>query len=75
MEHAIKERDKLKMKARTAKWSINVAAGLQIFLGSLTTGLSAIRLNGQKVRVLSYTDVSNDILFVYIVWSRDDGVG
>jgi hypothetical protein len=51
LEHAIRERDKLKAKARIAKWSINVAAGLQIFLGSLTTGLSAIRLDGQKFGV------------------------
>lgn len=50
-EHAVRERDKLKMRARTAKWSINIAAALQIFLGSMTTGLSAIGLDGKHFGV------------------------
>ncbi|KIL64051.1 hypothetical protein M378DRAFT_11783 [Amanita muscaria Koide BX008] len=51
LEHAIRERDKLKMRARTAKWSINIAAAMQIFLGSMTTGLSAIGLDGKHFGV------------------------
>ncbi|KAM6490746.1 hypothetical protein JOM56_014089 [Amanita muscaria] len=43
------ERNKSQLTARTARWSMLLVAGAQVLLGSLITGLSALRLDGQKV--------------------------
>ena len=51
MEHAYDERDSAKATARTARLSLAILAGVQIFLGALTTGLSAIRLSGKEVSI------------------------
>ncbi|KAK2459915.1 hypothetical protein APHAL10511_008115 [Amanita phalloides] len=48
LENAKKQRTKYKRKAGIAKWSINITVGMQIFLASLTTGLSAIRLHEKQ---------------------------
>lgn len=50
IDYATEERNKCKMKAaRTGLW-VNLALGLQVFFGALTTGLSAV-LSGKKAGV------------------------
>jgi len=39
--HATSEKDKYAMKAKVTGWALNIAIGLQVLLGALTTGLSA----------------------------------
>ncbi|GLB40751.1 hypothetical protein LshimejAT787_0806220 [Lyophyllum shimeji] len=48
---AIIERDKYAMKARTTGIALNAAIGLQVLLGSLTTGLSAAATTGRQAAV------------------------
>ena len=50
LKHARDENSKLNLKAKSAKWSINIASGLQVFFGALTTGVAAMRLDGKQVR-------------------------
>lgn len=44
------ERDKYAEKAKITGLALNVAIGLQVLLGSLTTGLSAVATQGKSVR-------------------------
>lgn len=46
LEAAIIERDKYAAKAKWTGYALNVAIGLQVLLGSLTTGLSALSVSG-----------------------------
>ena len=48
LDHAIIEKDKSSAKARLTGWTLNIAIGLQVLLGSLTTGLSALSVSGGK---------------------------
>ncbi|KAH9481102.1 hypothetical protein JR316_0005622 [Psilocybe cubensis] len=43
---AVRERDKYAAKAQWTGYALNVAIGLQVLLGSLTTGLSAVATSG-----------------------------
>ena len=47
---AMAERDKYERKARMTGYALNAAIGLQVLLGSLTTGLSAVATSGKSVR-------------------------
>jgi len=51
LKHARSEREKFNLRANGAKWSINVASGVQVFLGALTTGLAAMRLDGKQLGI------------------------
>lgn len=52
LDVAIAEKQKYETKARMTGYALNAAIGLQVLLGSLTTGLSAISATGGKsVRV------------------------
>ncbi|KAF8181506.1 hypothetical protein BJ912DRAFT_610258 [Pholiota molesta] len=48
---ATTERDKYATKAKFTGWALNVAIGLQVLLGSLTTGLSAVATRGKSAAV------------------------
>ncbi|KAF8738459.1 hypothetical protein AX14_011449 [Amanita brunnescens Koide BX004] len=51
LKHARDENSKLNLKAKSAKWSINIASGLQVFFGALTTGVAAMRLDGKQLGI------------------------
>jgi hypothetical protein len=51
---ATTERDKYATKAKFTGWALNVAIGLQVLLGSLTTGLSAVATRGKSVCILLF---------------------
>ena len=42
------EKDKFENKARMTGYALNIAIGLQVLLGSLTTGLSAVAASSGK---------------------------
>ena len=46
----MEEKQKYETKARITGWTLNIAIGLQVLLGSLTTGLSAVATTGKSVR-------------------------
>jgi len=48
LDHAIIEKDKSSAKAKLMGWTLNIAIGLQVLFGSLTTGLSALAVSGEK---------------------------
>jgi len=48
---AMEERDKYARKARMTGYALNAAIGLQVLLGSLTTGLSAVATSGRSAAV------------------------
>lgn len=50
LDVAIAEKQKYETKARMTGYALNVAIGLQVLLGSLTTGLSAVATTGKSVR-------------------------
>ena len=50
LKDAQSERDKYADKAKFTGLALNVAIGLQVLLGSLTTGLSAVATQGKSVR-------------------------
>ena len=50
MDQAIAQRNKLRRSADIARWSLSLVSFLQVFLGAMTTGVSAIRLSGERVR-------------------------
>ncbi|KAF9534017.1 hypothetical protein CPB83DRAFT_756837 [Crepidotus variabilis] len=47
------ERSKYAQKAKVTGWTLNAAIGLQVLLGSLTTGLSAVATSGKSMVVLT----------------------
>lgn len=47
---AKREKDKYAAKAKWLGLFLNIAIGLQVLLGSLTTGLSAVATQGKSVR-------------------------
>lgn len=49
LHDAESERDKYTRKAKYTGWALNIAIGLQVLLGSLTTGLSAVATRGKSV--------------------------
>ncbi|KAF8181507.1 hypothetical protein BJ912DRAFT_610313 [Pholiota molesta] len=51
IESATSERDKYAARARLTGWALNIAIGLQVLLGSLTTGLSAVATEGKNAAV------------------------
>ncbi|KAF9476211.1 hypothetical protein BDN70DRAFT_882700 [Pholiota conissans] len=51
IESATSERDKYASRARYTGLALNVAIGLQVLLGSLTTGLSAVATQGKNAAV------------------------
>lgn len=57
------ERDKYVAKAKLTGLALNIAIGLQVLLGSLTTGLSAVATQGKSVRWYSchHRITSNDL--------------
>ncbi|KAF8972325.1 hypothetical protein BDZ97DRAFT_2015705 [Flammula alnicola] len=48
LKDARKERDKYAAKAKMTGYALNIAIGLQVLLGSLTTGLSAVATRGKS---------------------------
>ena len=48
LEIAMIEKDKYSAKARWTGYALNAAIGMQVLLGSLTTGLSALAVSGGK---------------------------
>ena len=50
MEQAVAKRNKLRRTAEIAKWSLSLVSLFQVFLGAMTTGASALRLSGERVR-------------------------
>lgn len=50
---AISERDKCALNAKMAGYALNAAIGLQVILGSLTTGLAAVT-SGRQVLFISF---------------------
>jgi len=48
---AKKKRDWCNKTANGAKWGINFVAGISVFLGAMTTGASAIRLDGKNLGI------------------------
>ncbi|KAJ7673454.1 hypothetical protein B0H17DRAFT_1083084 [Mycena rosella] len=53
LETAIVERSKYELKARMTGYALNIAIGLQVVLGALTTGLSALTTGRQTSIVTS----------------------
>lgn len=53
------EKVKYAWKAKVTAWALNVAIGLQVLLGALTTGLSAAT-TGRQVSI----DILHDPIFV-----------
>ncbi|KDR68526.1 hypothetical protein GALMADRAFT_256762 [Galerina marginata CBS 339.88] len=51
LDVAITERDKYAFKAKWTGYALNAAIGLQVLLGSLTTGLSAVATTGKSAAV------------------------
>jgi hypothetical protein len=51
IEEARAQRDRYAVKAKWTGWALNIAIGLQVLLGSLTTGLSAVAVNGRSAAV------------------------
>ncbi|KAF9444684.1 hypothetical protein P691DRAFT_806971 [Macrolepiota fuliginosa MF-IS2] len=51
LDIAISERDKYAVKAKATAWALNSAIGLQVVLGSLTTGLSAVATTGKQTAI------------------------
>jgi len=51
VDEAKKKRDWCNKTANGAKWGINFVAGISVFLGAMTTGVSAIRLNGKNLGI------------------------
>jgi hypothetical protein len=48
LDVAMAEKQKYETKARMTGYALNAAIGLQVLLGSLTTGLSAVSATGGK---------------------------
>lgn len=48
LDVAMAEKQKYETKARLTGYALNAAIGLQVLLGSLTTGLSAVSATGGK---------------------------
>ncbi|PPQ66719.1 hypothetical protein CVT24_008820 [Panaeolus cyanescens] len=51
LEAATAEMHKYERKAKFTGWALNAAIGLQVLLGSLTTGLSAVATSGRSAAV------------------------
>ncbi|KAH9477599.1 hypothetical protein JR316_0009821 [Psilocybe cubensis] len=51
IEIAMQERDKFALKAKWTGYALNAAIGLQVLLGSLTTGLSAAATSGRSAAI------------------------
>ena len=49
LEHASRQRNKLKRRAQITKWAVSSVIGLQVLLGALTTGVAALQLSGKRV--------------------------
>lgn len=52
LANAIAEKEKYAWKAKVTAWALNVAIGLQVLLGSLTTGLSAVT-SGRQTSIMT----------------------
>lgn len=55
LDVAKKEKDKFENKARMTGYALNIAIGLQVLLGSLTTGLSAVAVSSGKQTAVTTT--------------------
>jgi len=55
LEVAIAERDKSSANAKWTGYTLNAAIGMQVLLGSLTTGLSALSASGGKSTAMATT--------------------
>ncbi|KAN0078160.1 hypothetical protein V8E55_010217 [Tylopilus felleus] len=55
IDHATVERDKYAKKALFTGYALNIAIGLQVFLGALTTGLAAAVTSGRQAQVSTAT--------------------
>ncbi|KAF8840123.1 hypothetical protein BDN67DRAFT_930923 [Paxillus ammoniavirescens] len=51
IDHAVVERDKYAKKALWTGYALNIAIGLQVFLGALTTGLAAAVSNPRHAQI------------------------
>ncbi|TFK27927.1 hypothetical protein FA15DRAFT_585553 [Coprinopsis marcescibilis] len=51
LDTARTQKDALSIKAKRTGWTLNIAIGLQVLLGSLTTGLSAVATTGRETAV------------------------
>ncbi|KAF8127851.1 hypothetical protein EV363DRAFT_1341568 [Boletus edulis] len=51
IDNAVKERDKYAQKSLWTGYALNIAIGLQVFLGALTTGLAAALPIGKQAQV------------------------
>ncbi|KAJ7673465.1 hypothetical protein B0H17DRAFT_1083090 [Mycena rosella] len=70
LETAIAERSKYELKARMTGYALNIAIGLQVVLGALTTGLSAVTTGRQTSVVTSILGGFSTIVASYLARAR-----
>ena len=57
LEIAMIEKDKYSAKAKWTGYALNAAIGMQVLLGSITTGLSALAVSGGKSVNISFNGI------------------
>ncbi|KAJ6602446.1 hypothetical protein DFH09DRAFT_968813 [Mycena vulgaris] len=70
LETAKTERDKYALKAKMTGYALNIAIGLQVALGALTTGLSAVTTGRQTSVVTAFLGGLSTIAASYLARAR-----
>ncbi|KAL0948203.1 hypothetical protein HGRIS_010810 [Hohenbuehelia grisea] len=70
LTHAVLEREKHALKAKMTGWALNVAIGLQVLLGALTTGLSAVTSGKQTSIMTSILGGLSTLVASYLARAR-----
>jgi len=73
LDTAIAERDRYAYKARMTGYLLNVAIGMQLLLGALTTGLSAVTSGRQTSITVSIFGGLSTLVASYLARSRSSG--
>ncbi|KAJ7086488.1 hypothetical protein B0H15DRAFT_844935 [Mycena belliarum] len=70
LEHAKLERTKYELKARMTGYALNIAIGLQVILGALTTGLSAVTTGRQTSIMTAILGGLSTVVASYLARAR-----
>ncbi|KAJ3516601.1 hypothetical protein NLJ89_g1023 [Agrocybe chaxingu] len=70
LAHAIAEKDKYALKARVTGYALNIAIGLQVLLGALTTGLSVVTTGRQTSIMTAILGGLSTIVASYLARAR-----
>ncbi|TFK66080.1 hypothetical protein BDN72DRAFT_162644 [Pluteus cervinus] len=70
LDHARQEKDKYSQRAKMTGWALNIAIGLQVVLGSLTTGLSAATIGRQTQIMTAILGGLSTIVASYLARAR-----